>query len=177
MNSKLQRLYDQLESDRKILLTKIESVPVEKFNRQPVPGKWSLGEVLSHLVASEHGSNSYMKKKSLGIDQADNSGVVESMKLGLLIVSQRIPFLKFKAPKILVQHTRQFQSAESIITQWNEVRKDLFMFLEKIENKNIRKKIYRHPIAGLLDVVQAVTFYREHIIHHSPQIKRLLHQP
>ncbi len=177
MNIKLQQLYNQLEADRKILLDQVELVPEERFNCQPLPGKWSLGEVLSHIVASEHGSTSYMKKKSLGIDLVDNSGIVESFKLGLLMVSQRLPFLKFKAPKIVLDHTPQFHSAESISTQWNEVRMDLRIFLEKIEDKNIRKKIYKHPVAGRLDVVQAITFYREHIIHHSPQIKRLLHQP
>lgn len=176
MNIQLQQLYTQLEADRKKLLAQVELIPEEKFNRQPSSGKWSLGEVLSHIVASEQGSTSYMKKKSLGIDQVDNSGTIESLKLGLLIISQRIPFLKFKAPKILA-HAPQFHSAESAIRQWNEVRLDLKIFLEKIEDKNIRKKIYKHPVAGRLDVVQAVTFYREHIIHHSPQIKRLLHQP
>ncbi|MEO7987914.1 MAG: DinB family protein [Chryseolinea sp.] len=177
MHIKLQHLYDQLEADRKILLAKVGLIQEEKFNRQPVPGKWSLGEVLSHIVAAEHGSTSYMKKKSLGIDQVDESGMIESLKIGILIVSQRLPFLKFKAPGIVVDHTPQFHSAESITRQWDEVRTDLKIFLEKIEDKNIRKKIYKHPFAGRLDVVQAVTFYREHIIHHSPQIKRLLHQP
>lgn len=177
MYLKLQHLYDQLEADRKILLAKVGLIPDEKFNRQPSPGKWSLGEVLSHIVAAEHGSTGYMKKKSLGIDQVDNSGIVESLKIGVLIISQRLPLLKFKAPKIVVDHTPQFHSAESITRQWDEVRSDLKIFLEKIEDKNLRKKIYKHPIAGRLDVVQAVTFYREHIIHHSPQIKRLLHQP
>ncbi len=177
MNVKLQRLYDQLEADRKMLLAKVELIPEEKFNRQPSPDKWSLGEVLSHIVASEAGSTRYMKKKSLGVDQVDNSGMVESLKLGLLILSQRLPFLKFKAPRIVLDHTPQFHSVESIIRQWDEARTDLKTFLEKVEDKNIRKKIYKHPVVGRLDVVQAVTFYREHIIHHSPQIKRLLHQP
>jgi uncharacterized damage-inducible protein DinB len=177
MNVKLQQLFDQLEYDRKMLLNQIANIPVEKFNRQPEPGKWSLGEVLSHIVAAEHGSTSYMKKKSLGIDQVDNSGIVESLKLALLIVSQRIPLLKFKAPKIVVDHTPQFHSAENITKHWNEVRTDLKIFLEKVEEKNMRKKIYKHPIVGRLDVVQAITFFREHIIHHSPQIKHLLHQP
>jgi hypothetical protein len=177
MNIKLQQLYDRLEVDRKILLAKVELVPDEKINRQPAPGKWSLGEVLSHIVASERGSTGYMKKKSLGIDQVDNSGIVESLKIGLLIASQRLPFLKFKAPKILLDHTPQLHSAETIIRQWDKARTDLKTFLEAVEDKNLRKKIYKHPIAGRLDVVQAITFYREHIIHHSPQINRLLHQP
>ena len=177
MNVKLQQLFDQLEYDRKILINQIANIPAEKFNRQPVAGKWSLGEVLSHIVAAEHGSTSYMKKKSLGIDQVDNSGIVESIKLAVLIVSQRLPFLKFKAPKIVVENTSQFHSAENIIKQWDEVRTDLKLFLEKVADKNIRKKIYKHPFAGRLNVVQAVIFYREHIIHHSPQIKRLLHLP
>ncbi len=175
MNIKLQRLYDQLETDRKKLMARVELVPEEKFTQQRAPNKWSLAQVLSHIVAAEKGSTGYMKKKSLGIDQLSNSGIVESMKIKLLIASQRLPFLKFKAPKIIVDHTPQFHSAESISRQWNEVRNDLKMFLEKMDDKNIRKKIYKHPVAGMLDVVQAVTFYREHIIHHSPQINRLLH--
>ena len=46
-----------------------------------------------------------MKKKALGIDQLKNSGLSESLRLEVLKISQRIPALKFKAPKIVVSNT------------------------------------------------------------------------
>ena len=90
----------------------------------------------------------------------------------LLKISQRVP-LKYKAPKAVVQHTPEPLSLSELKEQWNSLRNDLRDFLEKIEDKNIRKKIYRHPV-GRFNVVQAVTFFREHFQHHLPQIKRLL---
>lgn len=92
----------------------------------------------------------------------------------LLKVSQRIPVLKFKAPKVVVEHTPEALSLEEITDRWNRSRTDLKQLLESIPEKHSRRLIYKHPIAGMLDAGQAVKFMYEHIRHHSPQIKSLL---
>lgn len=146
------------------------------YNQPPAPGKWSISQILTHILTSERLSIGYMKKKSQGIDQIKNSGPVESMRLWLLILSQRIP-VKYNAPKVLVQNTPEALPLEELIPKWNSVREELKTFLDSIEEKNVRKVIYKHPFAGRLDAQQAMVFLKEHINHHTPQIDRIVNSP
>lgn len=173
MNSKLQKIFHQLESEKNELFTLLATMPEKKLTEVPATGGWTILQIVAHLITSEKLSTAYMKKKSIGIDTLDNSGFVETIKMVMLKFSQRLPF-KFKAPAIVVQHTVTAQSLTELKTQWDEVRAELKNVMETIAEKNVRKKIYKHPIVGRLDSAQAMTFFREHFYHHYPQIKRLL---
>lgn len=173
MNSKLQQLFDLLEAERTALLSELALHDQQKLRLPSSSGGWSVQQIIAHLITSERLSLAYMKKKSLGIDSLDDSGIVEEIKMIILKLSQRLPF-KFTAPKAVVEHTPENQTLEQLQIQWDKLRNDLRSFLENITDQNIRKKIYKHPVAGRLDCVQAVSFFREHFYHHYPQIKRLL---
>ena len=45
---------------------------------------------------------------------------------------------------------------------------------KRILSAQLKKKIYKHFFAGRLNIQHALIFLREHIIHHQPQINRLL---
>jgi len=174
MHPTLQSIFDTLETQRSALLSQVEKINEEQFLKSPAPGKWSISQILTHLITSEQLSIAYMKKKSLGVDALDNSGLIESAKMIVLKISQRIPIVKFKAPTIVLEKTPPPLTYQQVIQQWLDTRQGLLRFLQSIEDKNIRKKIYKHPVAGRLDVTQALTFFHEHIHHHWPQVKRLL---
>jgi hypothetical protein len=173
MNPKLQRILDRLEAERSDLLQALSTLSDQRFNTHPSPGKWSISQILTHIITSERLTLLYMKKKSLGIDQLDNSGWLESLKMILLRVSQRLPFLTFKAPRFVVEHTPEALSYKEAVEQWNTVRTEMKEFLEAIDEKHARKKIYKHPVAGRLDAAQALEFCGEHIRHHLPQIRKM----
>lgn len=92
----------------------------------------------------------------------------------VLVISQRLPGLKFKAPRAVVEITPSLTDLEQISKEWAEVRADLKALLEKIPAGQEKKLIYKHVRAGRLNILHALKFFREHIIHHTPQIKRLL---
>jgi uncharacterized damage-inducible protein DinB len=172
VNPSFQKIFDLIEHQRADILEQVKNVPTEKFNYCP-PGKWSIAQILAHILTAETLSLGYMKKKIQAVDQLKNSGLSEAIRYRLLQLSQRIPSLKFRAPKVVVDNTPPSMDIQTLIVKWDAQRKELKEFLESIEDKNIRKVIYRHPIAGMLNARQAVGFFREHIIHHRPQIKRL----
>lgn len=176
MNKELQKNYESLQHQREALLSKVQHVPASVLNQAPAAGKWSVNQILTHILTSERVSLGYMKKKSKGVNEVGNSGIIESLRLWVLIFSQRIP-VKYKAPKVLVQNTPEALSLDELNAQWNVVRDDLAAFLDGIEEKNIRKIIYKHPFAGRLDVRQALIFLEEHIRHHTPQIERIINHP
>ena len=173
MNPSFASVYRELENQQEALLAMVRNLPEEKFKASSTPGKWSISQILTHLLTSEKLSLAYIKKKAQGIDTVKNSGITESLRLWLLIISQRIP-VKYKAPKVMVENTPPAMPLTALVEEWSAVRNELKQFLQNMEDKHVRKVIYKHPIAGRLDVRQTMIFFREHIIHHLPQIKRQL---
>jgi hypothetical protein len=173
MHPLLLKRFNMLEADRQKLLLTLTAIPPEATLSQAPAGKWSVNQILTHLITSERLSLLYMRKKSLGVQNLSNSGIREALKLVVLKVSQRLP-LKYKAPGILVEHTPEVLPLPQAVEQWNTVRNDLRKFLDGIKDQHIRKMIYKHPVVGMLDVMQAMAFFHEHIHHHWPQVKNLL---
>jgi hypothetical protein len=171
MDPQLLKVYHQLEAQREELLNLLKQLSEDHRNRK-VNGKWSINEILSHLATSERLSMAYIKKKSNAIDTLDNTGLIEEFKMVLLKVSQRGPF-RFKAPKVVDDHTPKDSFSESE-EKWNRVRKELLNFIQNINPQHSKRKIYKHPVVGKLNIRQAMLFFKEHVTHHLPQIKRLL---
>lgn len=126
-----------------------------------------------HLLTSEQLTLGYLKKKSLGVSKLRDSGPIESVKITLLTIFQRMPF-RFKAPTLVVQHTPNPVSLADLSERWNLSRIELKQFLETIHDDNLYKLIFKHPVAGRFNAVQCLIFMREHFRHHVPQINRLL---
>lgn len=175
LNNSLRHLFDTLEAQRSNLLNLIVNITHEQLHAHP-EGKWSIAQILSHLIASEHLSVKYLNKKMLGIHEAPQTGLVEEIKMIALIVSQRTPFIKFKAPKVLAENTHVYQTAEQLKEAWNTNRLELKDVIARFQDDQLNRKIYKHPIVGMLNIKQALQFFREHINHHTPQVKNLLRQ-
>jgi DinB superfamily len=174
MNIKLQLLYEKLERERNDLLNRLATLPPERLEHKAAPTQWSVNEILIHLLTSEQLTLAYLKKKSLGLDQLANSGVTESLMMLILQLSQRLPLLKYKAPKDLVAKTPEVIALNDLKIRWDSSRIELKNFLETIHDKNLYKLVYKHPVAGRFDIIQCLKFMSEHFLHHLPQIKRLL---
>jgi uncharacterized damage-inducible protein DinB len=173
MNRKLQAVFEQAEKERHAIVTSLAAISSDKFYFRPKPGKWSVSQILFHIILSERISLVYMKKKSLGIEQAGDSGFWEELKFLVLKISQRLP-LKFKAPDVIAQKEPESLPLDELAVKWNAVRAEQENFLQQLPDQHQRRLIYKHPFAGRLNVYQAVAFMREHVNHHLPQIKRLL---
>ncbi|MDZ4716762.1 MAG: DinB family protein [Cytophagales bacterium] len=174
MNSDLQKLLDRLEIQRETVLRGLDKLTTEQLNHAPAPGKWSIAEILSHILTAERISMQYMQKKIQGIATAKDSGLMEEVKITLLWLSQRLPGLKFKAPRQVVEHTASYKDRESIRAAWNEVRRDLRLLMEQIPNSHAKRLIYKHPRTGYLNAKHALIFFHEHMHHHLPQIRKIM---
>jgi hypothetical protein len=171
VNDKLRTRFERLEVERHQLLKIRRSISLEQFNRAPT-GKWSVHQVLAHLIAAEKISVAYINNKFKGIDEVANTGFAEDVKVVLLKISQRLP-LKFKAPAVVVANTPVYADFQHLEQEWDLEREELRMLLEKFDGSQLRKKIYNHIVIGRLNIEQALIFFREHFFHHLPQIRRL----
>jgi uncharacterized damage-inducible protein DinB len=177
MHPSFQKLFAELEIQRTRTLNSVQHLNNVQLNRSLTEGKWSIMQILSHLVAAERLSLAYVKKKILGIETAPDTGMWEEIKMILLIASQRMPGLKFKAPKIVVQTTTAHPDLGSITREWDSVRNEFKQVLDTIPNDFINRRVYKHARAGYLNLKHALRFFREHVTHHTPQIKRLSSNP
>ena len=176
MHPSFQKLFDEIESQRKSILDSVHPLTQDQLNRSLAPGKWSVSQILSHLITAERMSVNYIQKKIQGIEQIEDTGPWEELKINLLKISQRLPGLKFKAPGKVVENTTFYNDLLTITKEWDLVRNEFRTLLEKIPAQYINRRIYRHVRAGYLNVRHALIFFREHIIHHTPQIKKLVNQ-
>lgn len=174
MHPQLQTLFETIEKQKKDLLLHIDLLSPTQL-QQHVPGQWSLGQVFAHLITSEKLSVQYLKKKYLGIEEQPRTGIIEELKMLTLVISQRLPF-KFKAPKVVVDNTPSFKDAATIAEAWAATRAEMKDLLSQFTADQLTRKVYKHPVAGKLNIRQALQFFQEHLIHHTPQIKRLLKQ-
>ncbi len=174
MHPSFQKILSEIEVQRRKTLDLVRHLTPEQFNRSPEPGKWSVAQIMSHLIGGEKLSLSYLQKKIQGVEQAEDTGLWEEVKITLLKISQRLPGLKFKAPQRIVENTVLYPDFSTIEREWDMVRTEFKAFLEKIPNQFVNRRIYKHPRAGYLNVRHALIFFREHVIHHTPQLKKLL---
>jgi hypothetical protein len=173
MNATLEGRFRRLEEDRLQLVQTLMRQPASVLDHRNRPEKWSIGEILMHLLTAERMTIEYMRKKSLGIQQLRNSGLLESVKTGLLILSQRLP-LRYRAPEGVRKQTPDVIPLAALSREWQVARQRLKEVLDNIDDHNLHKLIYRHPVVGLLDANQCLIFMRAHFLHHLPQITRLL---
>lgn len=172
MTPALQRLFQQLEQQRASILALVRQHPLEKRLAHP-EGKWNAHDIIAHLSAAERLSVNYLAKKINAIDEVADSGAWEEVKIRLLQISQRLP-LRFRAPQKVKEITRSSADLSELEAEWTAVRQELRALLEQIDEQHVRRKIFRHVRIGMIDIRQALIFFREHSIHHLPQIKNRL---
>lgn len=172
MNKKLNDLFEDLETQRHDLLEVVKKSP-EAFYTKPNETKWSVHEILAHLIAAEKLSLQYIAKKMQGIDAAGDTGWSEELKMSVLKLSQRLP-LRFKAPSTVVAATPHYSNIDELLNDWDLTRANLKKLLDQIGDNQLKKKIYKHFVVGRLNITHAILFLKEHVNHHWPQINRLL---
>jgi len=172
MVPRLERLYSVIEQQRHNLLASLKNLSNEQLNAHP-PTKWSINQIIAHLITAEALSVRYLNKKILGINEANDSSLVEELKMILLVASQRLP-LKFKAPNVIVEQTSSETDIKKLSDEWIKTRVELKNILDRIENKHLKRKIYKHVRVGMLNIQHALKFFLEHVNHHTPQIKKLI---
>lgn len=114
------------------------------------PTKWSINQIIAHLITAEDLSILYLNKKILGINEVKDSGLLEELKMILLIVSQRLP-LKFKAPKIVIDSTSDETDLNKLIAKWDLTRLELKIIFGPNREPSYQKKSIQACACGYVE--------------------------
>ena len=168
----IQKKYLILEANRNELFNLLEKLDEKQLNYRPAEDKWSITQIVFHLVKAEQLSvisiNKEMKKTT-----QQKAGISALVRASLLKYSLKSS-LKFKAPPILGKMPESYDINE-LKTKWVTIRNKLNIALGEVNIDAGNKYMFTHPYAGRLNIHQTMDFLVEHFNHHYRQIKKLSH--
>ncbi len=162
--------YLLLEDKRKKLYALLETLDEKQLNYRPGEDKWSITQIVFHVVKAEQLSVISINKEMRDADSS-KAGVSAFVRSSLLKYALMSP-LKFKAPAIMGNIPKEYDINE-LKTKWLAVRNKLHNALGEIDNEYGKRYLFIHPYAGKLNIYQTMDFLVQHFNHHYRQIKRL----
>lgn len=160
----------RMESDRLSLMQRFAGIPSHKLAERPGPDKWSVAQVMMHLVVAEEGAQAYLKKK-LAYGGHRRAGLLSGLRLALLQLAIRSPF-RYKAPAVVADIPDcSFEAANE---RWASVRADMRRTYAELDEAAIGRELFKHPMAGRLSLLQGLAFMHDHMVRHTGQIERTL---
>ncbi|MCC9137772.1 DinB family protein [Pontibacter silvestris] len=169
MNPKLEIKYLKLEKSRNRLFDELDGLEGEMLNTPPAEGKWSINQIIAHLMLVEKLSVDYIqhkieKKQPLPLSSFSNS--CKSLLMKAVLQSG----IKFKAPES-VASVPATATLSSLRNQWDEERFRLEDVLTDLPHNLFDKCLFKHPYAGPLSITQTLIFFQDHFNHHLRQIQ------
>lgn len=174
MNPKLEVKYLFLEKSRNILLDELEGFEDGQLNVLPATDKWSINQVVAHMILVEQVTTAYIQNKIKKEETLVSSTFMNLSKNIILKLALRSG-MKFKAPQV-VASVPEKASLSSLRLQWDTVRYELEDVLTELPSDLTNKYLFRHPYSGPLTVSQTLSFLQDHFDHHLQQIRQLKKQ-
>ncbi len=171
MLKNLQDKFNLLEQERKDLFAKLEVLDGDVLNYKPAADKWSITQIVFHLVKTEKLVVISMNREMKNIDFANKLGMKERLSSFILNTALKTSF-KFKAPEI-VRNVPDETDINDLMTKWTAARNNLKQTLEKLNAESSKKFLFEHPYSGRLNAPQTLNFLYNHFKHHLRQIEKL----
>ena len=172
MNPDLQRRFDCLEATRLRALAMLEPHTAATLNEAPAPGRWSVLQVLHHVIAAETATLGYIRKKTLAGTSLPPAGLTSRLRALTLEVVLASP-LRLRAPAVTASVPAVLDPA-GLRAQWDEARASWRGLLDGFPAALERRLVFRHPLVGLLGLADTLGFLQAHLDHHLRHVERAL---
>ena len=163
---------EELEAQRISLIHKLSSLPSDILNYQIKDGKWSILQILEHIILSEELSLGYALKKTQKPSKLRNVSVKNWISGKILNRVLRLN-IKYKAPAVVYPSADGALNLHDLERRWEESRKKIFV-LNDASPKVLEKGILKHPYTGYMNFSQMLTFFSAHYVHHLSQISEIV---
>ncbi len=167
--SKLQKELETQEGVYKALLDDLAEMDSDQLVQRPIPHKWSLLEIIEHLVLAEREVLDYLPDPSQLIEGERDLKAHLSYLMVMAVLGLKIP-VKAPSQGMLPKGNT---SLEELRRQLEEIQDWLRDYVNDQESNGLRKAVFRHPVAGAMTVGQTIHLRRVHLNTHLSQIKRL----
>lgn len=149
----------------------LEQYGTETLQKQLIPGKWTMIQLVDHLLSIEKGILMYMTKKSAdpALHKVKFKNRFKHFLTKLVLRSGK----KIKAPAVVPDPSNEKDIA-TMLAEFEKVRSRTRDFISKWGAERKNDLIFRHPFAGMFTLNQTISFLAEHWEHHRPQQQQLL---
>ena len=174
MNTRLEEVLNYLDAERTALREAVELVPAELRDQQPGPDRWSVAQVLQHLLIIEKrivtGVSKWVaeaKENGLG-PELESSSVLSSLDLAMIAdrTSRRT------APEEV--RPKAEMDAASAWTALEQSRQALHNGVLVGDGLALSEVIQPHPVLGPINIYQWLLFVGSHEIRHTAQIREIV---
>jgi len=176
MNPKIQKHWEQLEEGKAYYDALLKVFNDEQLKFRPEAGAWSMLDVMQHLFTSE--SISYQFLKNFDFNRKNEKLGLKAQVKTMLLVNRLNSRKKFKAPKVLSDKKESLDisdDAHKFTHQWEDLRNEMFNFLNDFPSEKLNYFTFSHPAVGKLNVIQTLQFFVAHMKHHQYQIESINH--
>jgi hypothetical protein len=154
---------------RVALLDEMEATNPAALVAKPLAGKWSMLEIVEHLVLAE---------RAVLKGLPDVSGLVENERAlthrvrYLLVMALLSSTIRVEVPSSAMV-PRGGRTLADLRGLWNENQNWLRKCIDVLGPEGVRRTVFEHPIAGPLSVEQTVRMGQVHVEKHLRQIRAL----
>jgi hypothetical protein len=170
MLADIKETFDNLENKYGKLLQKLNSLTDEALNFKAGADKWSIVEVIEHLVLAEENMQEQLSSAAAAptIDPRDRSA--KNFNIVIKVMTRDI---EVDVPDESMEPHGQF-ALEDLLGRWNDTRLKTRAYIDGIQSEKGDDLVYRHPFAGPLNMAETLRFIDVHFDNHMRHIDRLL---
>jgi hypothetical protein len=170
MSERLQQSLRALDERRRALLDEVEALSAERLTAKPLSGKWSILEIVEHLVLAERDVLQNLPEASQLVERPRRLQARVSYPLVMFVLKHGIP-AKVPSPRMVPTGSA---SLAALRRQWDENHQWLRAYVDGLARDDFGKAVFAHPIAGPLTVEQAIRMDLVHLETHTRAIRRLV---
>jgi len=164
----------QLDTDLTLLLEVLKDYSEKTLNKKPAEDKWSVLQIMQHLILVEGYGQSYVEKKLSFNPELKKAGFPVVWRTFLMKTYLKFP-IKINAPEAVSgESLPEYSSFWDTAKKWKHQRESLKAMFENMPPEHYDKELYKHPIAGKLTLNGLLDFNISHFARHKKQINKIL---
>lgn len=166
----IQKQYDRLRLKLEALLQRLDSLTDESLSFKAGPDKWSIIQVVEHLVIAEKG---LLQELSTHIPVSTLDPDAKTPEKHQIVIKVMQRDIEVDVPHESLEPHGNIALADLLI-QWREIRKKLPGLLAEIQPEKIDDPVFQHPFGGPLDIGDTLQFFEVHFDNHMRQVDKIL---
>jgi hypothetical protein len=175
LHPRIEELLEYLDETRAVFLTAVQSVPAGLRAARPVPGRWTLGEIVDHVGKVEGSLVRLLTKKVAEAraqghaSETETSSIMSSFDTSRLLDRTR----RIEAPPIVVPTAGA--SVDDGLAAQARSRAALRAVLGDASGLALGTITFPHPALGVLNMYQWALSVGGHDLRHAEQVRELTH--
>ena len=157
----------RLNQTRTGLLAVLDTIPAERWRKQPPQGGWSAAEVIAHLTMVEQailgGAERVLQKEPAPIPLWKRLHIPP-------VVSE---WRTFKAKTPIPLDPSLLDEKQAMLDRFQALRQRTLIFIEANRNRDLSRWRYPHPFFGSLNVYSWLKNIYHHEIRHTKQLREI----